>query len=393
MRGITRMTALAAVVLASIGATALPAVAQNVICDDDVIVGQTITGTLVVPAETSCVLDDVEVVGDITVGIEADLFATDVTVTGSVTVDPDAFVDFVSSEIQGDLDGLVPFGTVLENSTLGGDLSSSLSLLALVIDSDVEGDVRLIGGPRGFTDVFLETARISGDVTADRSEIADVINSTIEGSVDILRARDGSIVCENEIDGNVRLANGAGLIDIGSGFGCEVNYFGGDVTIQNQSGTPTIDNTIIRGDLVCTGNGGVEGNNNRVRGEATGQCDGVTGASQSFGIMSRSAQQSEQDVRREKALELRESRRDTGEVKLGSASIAQADEVAVEVVEEVLEERREDIAEMRGGETPHKPAKEPVADVKDDVAKEPENVRDTSARDAAQDRARSGRGR
>jgi hypothetical protein len=356
MRGITRTTALGAVVLATVGATALPAAAQNVVCDDDVLVGQTVVGTLVVPEETTCVLENVVVVGNITVGLESDLFASGLTVTGNITIDPDAYVDLEESSVQGNIDGDVPFGTTLVDSTLAGNLSSNLSLLTLVLDSDIAGNVNLLGGPRGYTDVFFDTARVQSDIYVDRPEIADVFNSTINGSMEIWRSRDGSIICTNEFDGDVAFAGGRGPLDIGAGVGCEVNYFGGNLSVLNHNGTPAIDNNIVRGDLNCTGNTGIVGTNNRVRGTATGQCEAVAGSMETMGAASVEAAQD----RRSQALELRESRRSAGE-SMSSASVADA--------EEILEERREEVAELRGGDTPT-----------------------TSSRDAAQDRARAGRG-
>lgn len=352
MRGITRTAALGAVALMAVGVTALPAAAQTVVCDNDVLVGQTIVGTLAVPEETTCVLDNVVVVGSITVGLESDLFASGLTVTGNIDIDPDAYVDLESSNVQGSIDGDVPFGTTLVETTLAGNLSTNLSLLTLVLDSDVAGNINLEGGPRGYTDVFFDTARVAGDISTDRPEIADVFNSTINGDVDITRSRDGSIICTNEFDGDVNVSGGRGPLEIGAGFGCEVNYFGGDLNVNNHNGPAVIDNSIIRGDLNCEGNSNLQGSNNRVRGDATGQCGAVAGSMATLGA----ASVSDYEDRRAQVLELRESR-----LGAGDAAVSSAD------ADDLLEERREEVAELRGGATPN-------------------------SRAAAQDRARGGRG-
>lgn len=356
MRGTTRAVALGAALLMTVGVTALPAAAQNGVVCDDVFVGQTIRGPLVVPEEATCVVEDVVVVGDVHVGLMADLFAFDLTVTGDVLIDPDAYVDLEESVVEGDIDGDVAFGASLVASELGGDLTTRLALLALVLDSDIGGGVEMVGSTRGNTEVLFDTARIAGDVHIDRPQLADAFNSTLEGDFEVRRSLDGSVVCTSEVDGDATFAAGRGTLDIGPGNACETNYFGGDLNVNDHAGTPVIEGNIVRGDLNCEGNTEIFGGDNRVRGAATGQCEDLQPAPSTFGAASADTAED----RRSQVLELRESRRDAG-AELGTASSsAESDEL--------IDERRDEIAELRGGETP------------------------AASRDLAVDRVRAGRG-
>lgn len=348
MRNAARPTALGAVLLLALGAIALPAAAdptddatgtpEGVVCDD-VLVGQTLRGPLVVPEESTCIVDDVVVVGDVHVGLLSDLLAFDLTVTGDILIDPDAYIDLEESSVEGSIDGDVPFGASLVASNVDGDVRTRLALIALVLDSDVAGDVNLVGSARGNTDVLFDFARVAGDVRVDRPALADVFNSTLEGSLEVRRSLDGSVVCTSEVDGDAVFADGRGVLDIGAASNCQTNYFGGDLDVLGHQGTPVLEGNIVRGDLNCDGNTDIFGSGNRVRGVATGQCETLEPAPEGFGTASVDGV----DERRERITELRESRRGGGDG-LGAASAADA--------EALVEERRDEIAELRGGATP-----------------------------------------
>lgn len=335
---------LAVVVLATLGTIALPASAENVRCEYETLVGQTVVGTLVVPVGAVCVLDDVVVVGDVIVRRDADLVGVGVTVTGSVDVRADAYLDLEDSQVSGDIDGAMPFATMLVSSSLEGALSTDRSLVAFVADSDVHGGIDIVGGPRGYTEVFLETARVDGAVNIDRPEFADLFDSTVQGPVEVARSRDGSFVCASEIDGRARFVQGSGPLEIGAGAGCETNYFGERLAVNNHDGAPVIEGNIVRENLRCVNNSvPPTGGDNRVRGIEVGQCADLAPALSTM-AEARAADPATADDRRAQVLELRDERRGLVAEVTDASATDQADDAAEEVLRT---ERREQVLELR----------------------------------------------
>lgn len=305
MRG-SRFAVMFVTVALALGALAMPAAAETVRCADTTIEGGTITGELRVPADRSCVLDGVTVAGDVFVARGADLFATGVTVTGTVDVRADAYAEFEDSDLHGEVIGRNSFALLLFDSDVGDDVTTNATDALFVFDSALGGSLDIRGGPDQVTEAFLDSSTVASNVRSQRAQLTDVFDSTIDGTLDVANAADGSIVCTSEVDGRARFAGSAGPLLIGSGTGCDTNYFGQDLVVLDHAGAPEVVGSIIRGDLRCEGNETapvVE--DNRVRGEALGQCAEVgIPEAQAFGDVA-----SDGDDRRDAALEGVEQRR------------------------------------------------------------------------------------
>lgn len=237
----------------------------------------TVPGDLVVPAGKSCVLEGTTVEGRVTVQAGADLVVTDGVFKGAVIVAENGYLDVYNTAVTGKITSRGGYGTTFGGGTT---LAAGYAGLAPADDSivpfayfDDTAITKNVSSASG--ELYLNGSQVAGSVTGDGSLYVDVLDSTVTGSFTAKGNVDGSVVCGSEIDGHATWdANGAvqvgggGLID-----DCDdVNYFGGNVTIANNTGGVAVNGNIIRGNLGGEGNDPAPtGADNRVRGTISGQ--------------------------------------------------------------------------------------------------------------------------
>lgn len=326
-----------------VGLTALPAAANVMTCNNTSMNGGTINGDLRVPVGAFCILDGTTVEGNVLVAREADLIADNTTVLGNVDVRADAYAEFVDSSVAGDVTGQAAFGHLLWDSEVGGDFTTRRSAFLLHIGGSVGGGFDVVGNVDARTEALIESVAVAGGVNTNRTDFTDVFDSTVAGEVTIARSFQGSILCDSEVDGTATFLLGVGLLDIGDD-NCGAMYFGDDLVIDRHDGAPVVTNSIIRGDLVCLRNATAPtlGADVRVRGDLTGQCEGLASAA-AMSTMSRSAT-ADADVaedRKAAILDAIEDRRTLTEREtVGALSIeGEPVEMPESIVEDVRESR------------------------------------------------------
>ncbi|GGI03707.1 hypothetical protein [Egicoccus halophilus] len=328
------------------GATALPASANVVTCNNSSLTNGTISGDLRVPAGSFCVLDGVTVQGNVLVLREADLLADGTTVGGNVEVRAEGYAEFADSSIAGDVTGQASFGQVLFDTEIGGDIATRRNQFVFLLGGDLAGSMDIRAAVDARTETFVESLRVGGNLETNNNDFTDVFDSTIEGDLTIARAEQGSIFCTSEVDGNALFNLNRGTLQIG-GDDCGPVYFGSDLQISRHTGAPTLEDTIVRGDLRCNGNTTAPtGTNVRVRGEAIGQCADL--GSSAFGMMAMSSDASVDvaEDRKAAALEAFEARRaQTERASVGALSMegepVVVPESPIEGAQESLDEVRE----------------------------------------------------
>lgn len=108
-------------------------------------------------------------------------------------------------------------------------------------------------------------------------------------------------MCASEVLGNAVWTSNA-TVQLGDGDlsdACDqVNYFGGDVTINHNTGGVEVNGNIIRGNLTGTGNDPAPvGDHNRVRGSRGGQFANLAPAPQAARSQARSQMQARPQAR------------------------------------------------------------------------------------------------
>lgn len=234
----------------------------------------TVPGDLVVPKGESCSLQGTTVQGRVRVLAGADLVAVDATFEGAVSVARDGYFDTTTTTIAGPVTSRGSYGVYLDRSTLSGDYrgraSGDTQPFAYLTDSKVGGKVDVSTGQ-----LLLDTTQATGAVQGRGTTYVDVLNSTLAGSLTVADNADGSVICASEVDGRASFSGNTG-VQIGGGdllSQCDdVNYFGADLAVSDNTGGVTVTGNIIRGDLSGTGNDPAPtGSANRVRGTVSGQ--------------------------------------------------------------------------------------------------------------------------
>lgn len=262
--------AISAVAAVSAVAAASPASAAALVTRCSGTAGAvTVPGDLVVPRGSVCELEGTTVEGDVRVAAAGDLILTGARVGGKILVQADALLDATDSTVAG-IDARRSFGVFLQGTEAGAvDARGGAVLYSL--DSSHAGDVTVVGG-----ETLLESTRVGGAVTATSGRYADVEDSTVSGALAVHGTTEGSIVCTSEVDGAATFTGNAGLVYLGADRtpgGCGFNAFGGDVTVSGNTADIRVVGNLVRGDLACAGNETAPtGQDNRVRGESTGQC-------------------------------------------------------------------------------------------------------------------------
>lgn len=232
----------------------------------------TLPTDLAVPAGKSCFLDGTVVQGDVTVRKGANLHIVGGEIQGEVIVQKDGYFDAQESSVDGRVVNRGSYGTYLEESSAGAALRTvpveggNTDGFAYVVDSSVRNINAEVGS------VYVAGSRVGGAVKADGVEYVDIYDSVVRGALSVTDPAIGGILCDSEVIGAATYSGGSGPIAVGAGetegFCSSVNYVDGDLSVTGVSGGVYIDNNIVGGDLVTSGNNPTAqiGDANRVRG-------------------------------------------------------------------------------------------------------------------------------
>lgn len=237
----------------------------------------TVPGDLVVPAGRSCTLNGTVILGAVRVSPGADLLLDQARIEGPVAVRADGYLDAFESSLQGVVRAREAYGVVLDASSVGAGFSGrgvgdpSTGGFFFGQDSELGGDLDVRDG-----EVYLAGSAVRGSVTSINNAFADVLDSTLTGDITVTDTSEGGAFCASEVDGDALYQRNAGPLQLG-GDGpladCDgVSYWGGDVTVSDNTGGVLVGGNIVRGDLTGAGNDPAPtGEDNRVRGQLGGQ--------------------------------------------------------------------------------------------------------------------------
>jgi hypothetical protein len=268
--------------LVAIGFAAAPSQAQGVSLCSGTAEGFTIAGDLAVPAGASCTLINSTVRGNVVVRADANLSLDESTIRGNLTVRTNGFAGAIGSSVGGVTMLREAFGVAAEESDLAGGVNARDSGF-FFSDGTNHGQVVSNTGQ-----TVIISGWVSGNLRTTLDLLTDVRDTVVTGGFTVDQAELGSVVCRSEIDGNAAVRGSGDLIQLGGSApvtDCEFNVFGGNVTLADNTAEIVIGGNVIRDNLACTGNASAPtGSDNRVRGEATGQCAELAPAVASFGM-------------------------------------------------------------------------------------------------------------
>ncbi|NYH51233.1 MULTISPECIES: hypothetical protein [Nocardiopsis] len=233
----------------------------------------TLPTDLAVPAGKSCFLDGTVVQGDVTVRKGANLHIVGGEIEGRVTVQKDGYFDAQESSVSDRVVNRGSYGTYMEDSSAGAALRTvpveggNTDGFAYVVDSSVRSINAEVGA------VYVSGSRVNGAFKADGVEYVDVYDSVVRGDLSVTAPNSGGILCDSEVIGAATYTGGSGPVAVGAGekegFCSSVNYVDGDLSVTGVSGGVYVDNNIVGGDLVTSGNTPTAqvGDHNRVRGD------------------------------------------------------------------------------------------------------------------------------
>jgi hypothetical protein len=273
----TALTVVAAAAVVAVGsaiAIVVPASAALVTSCTGSASDVTVPNDLFVPAGESCELTNITINGNTTVRAGANLILNSSTLNGNLVVQPDGFVSALGTTVSGVTRLNTAFGAYSENTTFGGNVVVNDSGFFFSLGSRLTNVTSTNG------ETFLQSARLRRNLTTTGDLLTDVYNSVVEGSVSVTAASLGSVVCTSEVDGNTSFdASGSGdgaVLQIGASApltGCGFDVFGTNVSLTDNTSPSYVSDNVVRGDLTCTGNDPAPVvSNNRVRGQAAGQC-------------------------------------------------------------------------------------------------------------------------
>lgn len=232
----------------------------------------TVPSNLVVPAGETCLLEGTVIQGDVDVRQGANLITDNGAVLeGDLLVRREAYLELIDGTVQGQTDFRQAFGGLAEGSSLGAvDVRNSGFFHAY--DSNLEDHLSR------HSETALESVWVAGGVDVRGDLMSDLQDTVVTGDLTVRQAELGSLICNSEIDGAAEILNSNGVVQVGGESpyaDCGINVFGSslDLRANNAEEGTTISHAIIRGDLVCAHNDPAPvGGDNRVRGDATGQC-------------------------------------------------------------------------------------------------------------------------
>jgi len=238
----------------------------------------TVPNDLYVPPGESCSLEGTTVTGNVRVAAGANLVVTGGTVSGEVQVAADGYLDVTDTEIRGQIT-LAPGGYgVFLRDTRSGPVrveprgSATIDGFLFVEHTTIDGNVSAQVG-----EVRLDrTTQVTGNVSTSGTYYTDVHDSFVDGSLSVLNNATGSVVCGSAVRGTATFAGNLGGVQLGpngSLDGCASGgYWGRDVSVTNTTGGVTVDDNIIDGRLLVSGNNPAAqvAANNRIRGGVVG---------------------------------------------------------------------------------------------------------------------------
>lgn len=230
----------------------------------------TVSNDLVVPAGKSCTLTGTRVKGTVTVEAGADLVAAGATFNGAVTVEENAYLDLTDTTVKGALTARSAFGAHLEKSSL--KQVDATEGFVYVVDSALGGNVSAGAG-----ELYVSGSTLSGTLTGDDNQYSDVYDTTVKGALTVNGNTLGGVFCASEVYGAATYTGNADTLQLGGdgliGSCAGASYFGGNLTVTDNTAKAVLDNAIVRGGLTATGNDPllVVGELARIRGAVTGE--------------------------------------------------------------------------------------------------------------------------
>jgi hypothetical protein len=238
----------------------------------------TVNTDLYVPEGKSCTLTGTTVNGTVNVAAGANLVVTGGHLNGDVRVAADGYLDATGTAVSG---GVVlaagGYGAFLKGTRAGsvtvaprGDATVDSFLFAE--QATIAGNLSIAAG-----EVRLDrTTQVQGDVSSTGTYYTDVHDSFVDGALSVQGAAAGSVVCGSAVRGGATFTGNVGGVQLGPNGnldGCASGgYWGRDVSITNTGSGVTVDDNIIDGKLVTTGNNPAAqvATNNRIRGGVAG---------------------------------------------------------------------------------------------------------------------------
>lgn len=267
----------------------------------------TVPGDLRVAATKSCVLDGTIVTGTVTVEPGANLVITGGAFNGAVVVQDDAFFDAQGTELKSTLTLVDGYGFFLSGTKSGAvrvtvDTHPDRGTYAYLNGATVDGDFSSAVG-----EVYAEGAKLNGNVSGTNVAYVDLLNTVVAKNLSVSGAKLGAVFCAGEVYGNGSYTGNKGTLQLGGSgpvVDCEqASYWGGNLTVSDNTAGVNVSNNIVRGNLAGTGNDPAPvGEGNRVRGTTSGQFVDLTPAPAGRGVAEQGARsESKVDGRRAEA--------------------------------------------------------------------------------------------
>jgi hypothetical protein len=239
----------------------------------------TVPGDLLVPAGESCELTGTTVTGNVFVAAGASLVVTGGTFQRDVQIAADGYYDGTGTAVTGQITlASGGFGIFMQDGgaaavTVQPKGTASTEGFLFLNHVTVNGNVASSVG-----DVLIdEGTQITGNLNSDGAFYTDVRDSFVDGTLSVSNNAAGSVVCGSAVQGMSTFTGNQAGVQLGPNgalSGCATGgYFGRDVSIGNTSGPVRVDDNIINGKLMLSGNNPVAtvADNNRIRGGITGE--------------------------------------------------------------------------------------------------------------------------
>lgn len=231
-----------------------------------------VNGDLVVPPGGSCQLSGgYTVTGNVTVADNASLVLDGVQIQGTLSVDTGGLVEMSGSTIGGSLVLHHAFGATVADSVIAGNV---LAQDAGFYTAERVGHGGLVDSVRGLT--VIRSSTVSGYVSTESDERTDLRGSAVTGDVHIANPGLGAVLCGSEFDGEVTVAGGGGVVQVGPGTAyadCEPNRFGFHLRLLNNAAEVQLGDNVIVREMTCLDNVSAPVGENHVYGGRLGQCE------------------------------------------------------------------------------------------------------------------------
>lgn len=216
----------------------------------------TVSGGLVVPAGSTCVLEGTTVEGRVQVDSRGTLVVTDGTLESRVQVDDGAYFDATGTSVGGNLVSNSSHGIYLDDVTVEGHFlgrgAEGDTTFLYALDSVIEGRIDAVTG-----EIYLEGTEVGKFVNTEGSTYTDLIDSTVARELTVADSSHGAVVCGSQVDGDATYL-GNHRVQIGTGQMLKEcrdgNEFGADLTIEANAGHIDVSGNRIAGDLTGTDN-------------------------------------------------------------------------------------------------------------------------------------------